>query len=48
MRESNLTTKYDPKEVEAGRYEKWLEQGLFKPSGDKTAKPYSIVIPPPM
>lgn len=47
MRESNLTTKYDPKEVEAGRYEKWLEQGLFKPSGDKTAKPYSIVIPPP-
>ncbi|WP_407894224.1 valine--tRNA ligase [Lacticaseibacillus sp. N501-2] len=42
-----LAPKFDPKAVEAGRYDKWLEQGVFKPSGDKTAKPYSIVIPPP-
>ncbi|WP_461223705.1 valine--tRNA ligase [Lacticaseibacillus suihuaensis] len=42
-----LAPKFDPKAVEAGRYEKWLEQGVFKPSGDKSAKPYSIVIPPP-
>lgn len=42
-----LSTKFNPQEVEAGRYEKWLEQGVFKPSGDKKAKPYSIVIPPP-
>src|SRR5690606_29578301 len=34
-------------EVEAGRYEKWLEKDLFKPSGDKTKEPYSVVIPPP-
>lgn len=43
----NLSTKYNPQEVEAGRYQKWLEEDLFKPSGDKKAKPYSIVIPPP-
>ncbi|EMF0148672.1 valine--tRNA ligase [Enterococcus hirae] len=45
--EKNLSTKYNPQEVEAGRYEKWLEQDLFKSSGDQKAKPYSIVIPPP-
>lgn len=43
----NLSTKYNPQEVEAGRYQKWLDEDLFKPSGDKKAKPYSIVIPPP-
>ncbi|NHJ00018.1 valine--tRNA ligase [Lactococcus garvieae] len=42
-----LSTKFNPAEVEAGRYEKWLELGVFAPSGDKKAKPYSIVIPPP-
>lgn len=47
MTENNLSTKYNPQEVEAGRYQKWLEQELFKPSGDQKAKPYSIVIPPP-
>lgn len=43
----NLPTKFNPQEVEAGRYQKWLAQDLFKPSEDKQAKPYSIVIPPP-
>ncbi|BBM19263.1 valine-tRNA ligase [Enterococcus avium] len=43
----NLPTKFNPQEVEAGRYQKWLDQDLFKPSEDKQAKPYSIVIPPP-
>ncbi|MCJ1977477.1 valine--tRNA ligase [Pseudolactococcus paracarnosus] len=42
-----LSTKFDPTEVEAGRYDKWLAAGVFKPSGDLTAEPYSIVIPPP-
>lgn len=42
-----LAPKYNPKEVEQGRYEDWLEKDLFKASGDKKAKPYSIVIPPP-
>ena len=45
--ENNLASKFDPQKVEEGRYEKWLEQDVFKPSGDKTAEPYSIVIPPP-
>lgn len=43
----NLPTKFNPQEVEAGRYQKWLDQDLFKPSEDQKAKPYSIVIPPP-
>lgn len=47
MTEKNLSTKYMPKEVEAGRYEKWLAGGYFKPSGNPDAKPYSIVLPPP-
>ncbi|NLM68125.1 MAG: valine--tRNA ligase [Enterococcus sp.] len=47
MVKKELSTKYQPSEVEAGRYEEWLKKDLFKPSGDKKAKPYSIVIPPP-
>lgn len=43
----NLSTKYNPQEVEAERYQDWLEHDRFKPSGNKEAKPYSIVIPPP-
>ena len=46
-KEIEMSTKYDPTAVERGRYEKWLDQDLFKPSGDQSAKPYSIVIPPP-
>lgn len=46
-KEINMPPKYQPTEVEQGRYQEWVEEGLFKPSGDKTAKPYSVVIPPP-
>ncbi|MCL2858482.1 MAG: valine--tRNA ligase [Streptococcaceae bacterium] len=42
-----LSTKFNPQEIEKGRYEKWLEQGVFAPSGNREAQPYSIVIPPP-
>ncbi|AXY25358.1 valine--tRNA ligase [Suicoccus acidiformans] len=42
-----LSPKYQPGEVEAGRYQKWLDQGVFKPSEDPKAEPYSVVIPPP-
>ncbi len=45
--EIEMSTKYDHEDVEDGRYEKWLEEDVFKPSGDKKAKPYSIVLPPP-
>lgn len=41
-----LDTKYNPKQVEAGRYEKWLKGGYFT-SGDLSKKPYCVVIPPP-
>ncbi len=34
-----LSTKFNPTEVEAGRYEKWLDSGVFKPSGDKKSAP---------
>lgn len=44
---TDLAPKYDPHEVEKGRYQAWLDQDLFQPSGDKKAHPYSIVIPPP-
>lgn len=42
-----MPNKYQPHEVEAGRYDKWLKQGVFEPNGDKGVEPYSIVIPPP-
>ncbi|MBJ8325748.1 valine--tRNA ligase [Streptococcus pacificus] len=42
-----LSPKYQPNDVEAGRYQKWLEESVFKPSSNQKAKPYSIVIPPP-
>lgn len=44
---TEMAPKYDHKEVETGRYQQWVDDGLFKPNGDKKAKPYSIVIPPP-
>ena len=46
-RDIEMSTKYDPSQVEPGRYQKWVDAGLFKPNGDQKAKPYSIVIPPP-
>ena len=41
-----LETKYDAKQVEQGKYAKWLKEGYFK-AGDLSKKPYCIVIPPP-
>ena len=41
-----LDKKYNHKEVEKGKYEKWLSKGYFK-SGNLDKKPYCIVIPPP-
>ena len=42
-----MSTKYDPNQVEDGRYQDWLKEDLFKPNANPDAKPYSIVIPPP-
>lgn len=47
MPKKEMATKFDPQKIEAGRYQWWIDKGLFKPSGDKQAHPYSIVIPPP-
>lgn len=47
MKRQEMPTKYQPQDVEAGKYQEWLEKGVFEPSGDPDAEPYSIVIPPP-
>lgn len=52
MRDVNMSTKYDPTAVEAGRYQNWLDEKLFAPEANKAIQgnepePYSIVIPPP-
>lgn len=41
-----MDKKYDSKAVEKGKYDFWLENKLFS-SGDKSKKPFTIVIPPP-
>ncbi len=47
MREIDMPGKYNASAVEAGRYDKWVQENRFKPSGNDKARPYSIVIPPP-
>ena len=42
-----MPSKYHPQEVEEGRYQEWLDKGVFKPNQDPNKEPYSIVIPPP-
>ena len=41
-----LEKKYNHKEVEEGKYEKWKSNSYFT-SGDLTKEPFCIVIPPP-
>ncbi len=47
MKTGKLADRFNPSEFENKIYEKWEESGYFKPSEDKTKKPYTIVIPPP-
>ena len=42
-----LENKFNPKDFEDKIYKNWEEKGYFKPSEDKSKKPYTIVIPPP-
>ncbi|UBH14268.1 valine--tRNA ligase [Macrococcus armenti] len=42
-----METKYNPQQVEQGRYKEWVEKELFKAESDSQKKPYTIVIPPP-
>jgi valyl-tRNA synthetase len=47
MNKTNLSTKYDFKEVEKGRYDFWLKNDFFRAGKDQNKTPYTIVIPPP-
>ncbi len=33
--QAEMATKYDPTAIEKGRYHEWLDEGVFRPSGDK-------------
>ena len=41
-----LDKRYDPKQVEQGKYDFWKKGGYFQ-AGDKSKDPFCIVIPPP-
>ena len=45
--EHRLRDSYNPKDFEEALYQKWEEKGYFKPSEDKSKKPFCIVMPPP-
>ena len=38
---------YDPNQVEDRIYKMWEQGKFFKPNGNKDAKPFTIVMPPP-
>lgn len=42
-----LSPKYNPQEVEKGKYQFWLDGKYFEATGDPKKEPFSIVIPPP-
>jgi valyl-tRNA synthetase len=42
-----LSTKYDPKAVEANRYDYWLNGKFFEAKSEEGKETYTIVIPPP-
>ncbi|CAD2074859.1 Valine--tRNA ligase [Jeotgalicoccus aerolatus] len=42
-----MPKKYNPAEVEQGKYEKWVKAGVFKSDVESDKTPFSIVIPPP-
>ena len=41
-----LDKRYDPKQVESGKYQTWKDKGYFT-AGDTSKQPFSLVIPPP-
>ncbi|OCS88437.1 valine--tRNA ligase [Caryophanon tenue] len=43
----SMPTKYEPQNVEQGRYDWWLEGKFFEAQPESGKTPYSIVIPPP-
>lgn len=45
--EIKMPTKYEPNNVEAGKYEWWKEQNFFQAKITKDKQAFSVVIPPP-
>ncbi|OFO55583.1 valine--tRNA ligase [Nosocomiicoccus sp. HMSC059G07] len=43
----DMPTKYNPTEVEKGKYETWVEAGYFESDVTSDKPPFTIVIPPP-
>ncbi len=46
-RNHKLADKFNPKDFEEQLYKEWEEKGYFKPSMDKSAESYCIMMPPP-
>ena len=44
---TEMSTKYNPTEVEQNRYNWWLEKEVFKADNKSKKNPYTIVVPPP-
>ncbi|XVS65808.1 valine--tRNA ligase [Actinosynnema sp. CA-299493] len=44
---SELPAAWNPAEVEAGLYERWVERGYFTADATSDKPPFSIVLPPP-
>ena len=44
---AQLPAQYNPGEVEARRYEAWVDAGYFRADADSSAPAFTIVIPPP-
>lgn len=45
--DSGLAKAYDPRQVEAGVYDRWDDAGYFKPRWREDREPFVVVMPPP-
>lgn len=43
----NISTKYDPSQIESKWYDYWLKHKFFASKKDESKEPFTIVIPPP-
>ncbi|SEU08709.1 valyl-tRNA synthetase [Salinibacillus kushneri] len=46
-KEVSMPSKYDPNEVEQGRYDYWVNGKFFEAKDDESKDPFTVVIPPP-
>ncbi|GAA0456793.1 valine--tRNA ligase [Alkalibacillus silvisoli] len=45
--DTSMAPKYNPNEVEQGRYQFWVEGKYFEAKNDESKDPFTVVIPPP-